>query len=103
MLYLLCMCCSDVDAGLLEGCMHTHACQPVDLLLRTSGEVRLSDFLLWQSSHSLLSFIGVLWPDFARWDLYAAVVYYQRHCKTLKVWFTFTMPMLHWQIEILRE
>jgi undecaprenyl diphosphate synthase len=39
-------------------------CPPVDLLIRTSGEQRLSDFLLWQSSHALLHWEQGLWPDF---------------------------------------
>lgn len=39
-------------------------CPPVDLLIRTSGEQRLSDFLLWQSSHALLHWEQCLWPEF---------------------------------------
>lgn len=39
-------------------------CPPVDLLIRTSGEQRLSDFLLWQSSHALLQWEPCLWPEF---------------------------------------
>ncbi|KAF6036171.1 DHDDS [Bugula neritina] len=70
---------SDVDSKLIESCLYSNSCQPLDLLLRTSGEVRLSDFLLWQSSYTLLSFVNVLWPEFSRWDLYAAVLFYQRH------------------------
>ena len=77
--------CSDVDSALLESCFYTAPCQPVDILLRTSGEVRLSDFLLWQSSYSLLTFVKVLWPEFSRWDLYAAVLYYQQNYSKLKV------------------
>lgn len=76
---------SDVDSSLLESCLYTAPCQPVDLVLRTSGEVRLSDFLLWQSSYSLLSFVRVLWPEFSRWDLYGAVLFYQQHYNQLQV------------------
>lgn len=55
---------------------------PVDLLIRTSGEVRLSDFLLWQSSFSYLSFLKPLWPEFSIWDFYGAILQYQRaHAK----------------------
>ena len=50
---------------------------PVDLLIRTSGETRLSDFLLWQSRFSLLHFTPTLWPDFSFWDFAAAVVAWQ--------------------------
>lgn len=74
-----------MDAGLLGSCMQSASCQPLELLVRTSGEVRLSDFLLWESSYSVLSFVGVLWPDFSRWDLYAAVLYYQRSMPLVQV------------------
>ena len=50
----------------------------VDLLIRTSGEVRLSDFLLWQSSFSLLSFFDSLWPELSVWQFYLSVLDYQR-------------------------
>ena len=53
-------------------------CPPVDLLIRTSGEHRLSDFLLWQSHFALLSFSDTLWPDYSFWDLLQALVQYQR-------------------------
>lgn len=39
---------SDINEELLERCLYTSPCRPVDMLIRTSGEVRLSDFLLWQ-------------------------------------------------------
>lgn len=58
--------------GVLQGC------PPVDLLVRTSGESRLSDFLLFQSSHALLHFSPVLWPDFSFQDLLTALICYQR-------------------------
>jgi undecaprenyl diphosphate synthase len=45
----------------------------VDLLIRTGGEQRLSDFLLWESAYAELYFTDVLWPDFAEADLAAAV------------------------------
>ncbi|XP_045196592.2 dehydrodolichyl diphosphate synthase complex subunit DHDDS-like [Mercenaria mercenaria] len=70
---------SDISEELLEKCLYTNqSCHP-DLLIRTSGEVRLSDFLLWQSTFSVLSFLEVLWPDFSIWHLYAAVLHYQRN------------------------
>lgn len=50
----------------------------VDLLIRTSGEIRLSDFLLWQSSYSLLSFLDVLWPEFSMLEFYCAILRYQK-------------------------
>ena len=50
----------------------------MDLLVRTSGECRLSDFLLWQSSSAVLHFTPVLWPDFTFMHLLQAIVSYQR-------------------------
>lgn len=50
-----------------------------DLLVRTSGEIRLSDFLIWQSGYSVLAFVPKLWPEFSIWDLLKAVFYYQRY------------------------
>ena len=49
-----------------------------DLLIRTSGELRLSNYLLWQSAYSELVFSDVLWPDFARADFEAALAEYAR-------------------------
>ena len=53
-------------------------CPEVDLLIRTSGEHRLSDFLLWQSSYAQLVFSNTLWPDYSFWNLLQALVQYQR-------------------------
>ncbi len=49
-----------------------------DLVVRTSGEFRTSNFLLWEMAYSELIFTEVLWPDFRREDLYAAIGEYQR-------------------------
>ncbi len=57
---------------------------PVGLLIRTSGEQRLSDFLLWQSSYAQLIFLDVLWPDFSFWSLLGALLDYQRHACHLR-------------------
>lgn len=48
-----------------------------DLLIRTSGEFRLSNFLMWQLSYSELYFTSILWPDFRKEELYAALIDYQ--------------------------
>lgn len=68
----------DVDDALLELCLYTRHCPEPDLLIRTSGEVRLSDFLLWQSAYSHLCFMDVLWPEFTWYHLAAAILAYQR-------------------------
>ncbi|MGH9032008.1 MAG: undecaprenyl diphosphate synthase family protein, partial [Acidimicrobiia bacterium] len=49
-----------------------------DVLVRTSGEYRISNFLLWQLAYSELVFTDVLWPDFRRAQLYDAIREYQR-------------------------
>jgi undecaprenyl diphosphate synthase len=46
---------------------------PVDLLIRTGGERRLSDFLLWESAYAELVFVDTFWPDFGRKDLLAVL------------------------------
>lgn len=70
---------TDISERLLESCLYTNKSPRPDLLVRTSGEVRLSDFLLWQTSYSVLSFMQVLWPDFSVWHLYAGVLHYQQN------------------------
>ncbi|XP_067128777.1 dehydrodolichyl diphosphate synthase complex subunit DHDDS [Centruroides vittatus] len=72
----------DVDEELLDQCMYNSS-EP-DLLVRTSGEVRLSDFLLWQSSYSLLTFVKVLWPEYSIWHLFASIWSYQHSLKYIK-------------------
>ena len=49
-----------------------------DLLIRTSGEMRVSNFLLWQLAYAEFHVTPVLWPDFTREDLFAAVLDYQQ-------------------------
>lgn len=75
---------SNVTQDLLSKTMYTNHSPTPDLLIRTSGEVRLSDFLLWQVSCSCVYFTDVLWPDFTVWHLLAAVFYYQRCHQQLK-------------------
>jgi undecaprenyl diphosphate synthase len=64
-----------------ERSIHAHLYHPdqpdPDLVIRTSGEHRISNFLLWQLAYSELIFTDVLWPDFRRDDLYQAVAEYQ--------------------------
>jgi len=70
---------ADIDQDLLERLMYTSHSSKPDLLIRTSGETRLSDFLLWQASSSITYFTPVLWPDFSIWQLLVGVFFYQRH------------------------
>lgn len=73
----------DVNEDLLSSCLYTRESPPPGLLIRTSGEVRLSDFLLWQTAYSTLYFTPVLWPEFSLWDLCKAVLHYQRNLPVL--------------------
>lgn len=76
---------SDISENLLEKCLYTSHSRSVDLLIRTSGEVRLSDFLLWESAYSCLAFVKVLWPEFSIWHLYAAILHYQRNYSKIEI------------------
>uniref|UniRef100_A0A182XB94 Alkyl transferase n=1 Tax=Anopheles quadriannulatus TaxID=34691 RepID=A0A182XB94_ANOQN len=68
----------DVSEELLTRCLYTKYSAEPDLLVRTSGEVRLSDFLLWQSATTVMYFTETLWPEFTIWHLLGAVFSYQR-------------------------
>jgi undecaprenyl diphosphate synthase len=57
---------SDIDAELLDNHMDTAGIPDPDLIIRTSGEMRLSNFLLWQAAYSEFVFLPCLWPDFDR-------------------------------------
>jgi ditrans,polycis-polyprenyl diphosphate synthase len=77
----------DVSEELLSNCLYTSPSRHPELLIRTSGEVRLSDFLLWQTSFSCIYFTATLWPEFKLWHMLAAVLHYQRsdaHLATLQ-------------------
>ncbi|XP_037281820.2 dehydrodolichyl diphosphate synthase complex subunit Dhdds [Rhipicephalus microplus] len=71
---------SDVSEAALSQAMYSRKSRDPELLIRTSGEVRLSDFMLWQSSRSVIEFTTVLWPEFTIWHLLAAILCYQRQC-----------------------
>ena len=69
---------NDIDSGLFEKHLTTSDIPEPELLIRTSGEYRLSNFLLWQLAYAELYFTNTLWPDFRRENLYEALVNYQR-------------------------
>jgi undecaprenyl diphosphate synthase len=62
-----------IDEAALERCTFTADLPPLDLIIRTSGELRLSNFLLWQAAYAEIHVTEVLWPDFDRRDLVAAL------------------------------
>jgi undecaprenyl diphosphate synthase len=67
-----------ITAETIEANLDTADLPPLDLLIRTSGEVRLSNFLLWQSAYAELYFTDKLWPDFGPADLQAALDHFAR-------------------------
>ncbi|MDR6790024.1 undecaprenyl diphosphate synthase [Sphingomonas sp. BE138] len=67
-----------IDADAIEAQLETRELPPLDLLIRTSGEQRLSNFLLWQAAYAELLFVDTLWPDFGADDLAAAVEAFAR-------------------------
>ncbi|XP_021562146.1 dehydrodolichyl diphosphate synthase complex subunit DHDDS isoform X4 [Carlito syrichta] len=75
---------SDISESLLDKCLYTNHSPHPDILIRTSGEVRLSDFLLWQTSHSCLVFQPVLWPEYTFWNLFEAILQYQMNHSMLQ-------------------
>src|SRR5690242_19937667 len=64
---------SAIDEATFASRLYTDGCPDPDLLIRTSGEQRISNFLLWQVAYSELFLSRVLWPDFTRAELYEAI------------------------------
>jgi len=67
-----------IDDSIINEHLYTHNLPEVDLLIRTSGEHRISNFLLWQIAYAELFFTDVLWPDFKEDNLYEAIISYQK-------------------------
>ena len=67
----------DINEKLFENHLYTKDLPPVDLLIRTSGEVRISNFLLWQIAYAELQFLDIFWPDFQEEHLYQCIINYQ--------------------------
>jgi ditrans,polycis-polyprenyl diphosphate synthase len=78
---------NDINGHFIGSCLYTgyasgahdsaYSLQHPELVVRTSGETRLSDFLLLQSGHSVISFQSVLWPDLTAWDMVRIILDYQ--------------------------
>lgn len=66
----------EIDEKVMEKYLDTHGIPDPDLLIRTSGEVRLSNFLLWQLAYTEIYITDVLWPDFNKEELEKAIAYY---------------------------
>ncbi|SEA64540.1 isoprenyl transferase [Bizionia paragorgiae] len=67
----------NIDESIINEHLYTQNLPDVDLLIRTSGEQRISNFLLWQIAYAELYFTPVLWPDFKKQHLYDAIIEYQ--------------------------
>ncbi|MCP9198636.1 isoprenyl transferase [Gramella sp. GC03-9] len=68
---------NEVDESVINEHLYTRNFPDVDLLIRTSGEQRISNFLLWQIAYAELYFTKILWPEFRRENLYEAIYNYQ--------------------------
>jgi undecaprenyl diphosphate synthase len=69
---------ADIDEELFSRALHTAHLPDPDFLIRTSGEMRISNFLLWQLAYAELYFTDVLWPDFSAEDLHRAFAEFAR-------------------------
>ncbi len=68
---------NEINEDIFENYLSTSGIPDPELLIRTSGEIRISNYLLWQIAYSELYFTDVLWPDFREEELYKAIVEYQ--------------------------
>ncbi|MEZ4875576.1 MAG: isoprenyl transferase [Flavobacteriaceae bacterium] len=69
---------SSIDELVINNHLYTRDLPDVDLLIRTSGELRISNFLLWQIAYAELYFTDTLWPDYRKDDLFEAIINYQK-------------------------
>lgn len=69
---------TDINEEIITQHLYTHDMPDVDLVIRTSGEQRISNFLLWQCAYAEFYFTDVLWPDFSEKDLHKAIISYQK-------------------------
>ena len=72
---------SSIDESMIHEMLYTADLPDPDLLVRTSGELRLSNFLLWQISYAEIYVTDVLWPDFTKEELYKAIEAYQKRSR----------------------
>jgi undecaprenyl diphosphate synthase len=68
----------EIDAEYLDKLMYTADNPPVDLIIRPSGEKRLSNFLLWQAAYAEFWYSDINWPDFSEKDMERAIIDYQK-------------------------
>ncbi len=68
----------EINEALFSDYLYTVGLPDPDLLIRTSGEMRISNFLLWQTSYTEMYVTDILWPDFGRSDLFKAIIEFQK-------------------------
>ena len=68
---------NEITQDIISNSLSTKDIPDPELLIRTSGEYRISNFLLWQLAYSELYFTPILWPDFRKDDFYKAIINYQ--------------------------
>ncbi len=66
-----------INEQMINDCLYTSGMPDPDIIIRTSGEKRLSNFLIWQSAYSELYFTNILWPDFKKSEFVEAIIDYQ--------------------------
>ena len=69
---------TDITENLFSSYLYTSGMPDPDLMIRTSGEIRLSNFLLWQLAYSEMDFVDVFWPDFDERQYQKAILEYQK-------------------------
>ena len=72
---------ANIDEETINEHLYTENSKNVDLLIRTGGEFRVSNFLLWQISYAELNFQKVLWPDFKKYHFLNAIIDYQNRTR----------------------
>jgi len=71
----------DICPDMISGALYTAGIPDPDLIIRTSGEIRLSNFLLWQSAYTELVFVDCLWPEFTKSEYFAALETYRNRIR----------------------
>ena len=71
----------NIDENIINDHLYTRNLDNVDLLIRTGGEIRVSNFLLWQISYAELFFLEILWPDFKKINFFEVIVKYQKRVR----------------------
>lgn len=69
----------EITEETLNNSMYSAGLEEPEVLFRTSGEIRLSDFLLWQTGFSSILFVKEMWPEFSVWSLFVGILHYQVH------------------------